>query len=206
MTPVYAVEKGSFRDLVKVLDPRYIMPSRKHFSKVELPRLCNACRAQVEKDVRSVVHYALTTDLWTSRATQPYVSVTIHYISKDWILCARCLQTEYFPDDHTGAMIAQDFNMVLNTCLQRGFSRLLDNMAEFFRPTDQDSGQGSPVDCLSNVSLPLAKVIPIANGQIHSICSETPSHFVQDLLMIEQVKEFAANVYEAFSTSQQLQK
>ncbi|XP_028676113.1 peroxisomal biogenesis factor 3 isoform X1 [Erpetoichthys calabaricus] len=99
-----------------------------------------------------------------------------------------------------------DFNMVLNTCLQRGFSRLLDNMAEFFRPTDQDSGQGSPVDCLSNVSLPLAKVIPIANGQIHSICSETPSHFVQDLLMIEQVKEFAANVYEAFSTPQQLQK
>lgn len=107
MTPVYAVEKGSFRDLVKVLDPRYVMPSRKHFSKVELPRLYNECRAEVEKDVRSVVHYALTTDLWTSRATQPYMSVTIHYISKDWILCARCLQTAYFPDDHTGAMIAQ---------------------------------------------------------------------------------------------------
>ncbi|XP_039618326.1 E3 SUMO-protein ligase ZBED1-like [Polypterus senegalus] len=108
MTPVYAVEKGSFRDLVKVLDPRYVMPSRKHFSKVELPRLYNACRSQVEKDVRSVVHYALTTDLWTSRATQPYMSVTIHYISKDWILCAHCLQTAYFPDDHTGAMIAQE--------------------------------------------------------------------------------------------------
>lgn len=32
---------------------------------------------------------------------------------------------------------------------------------------------------LSAVSLPLAKIIPIVNGQIHSICSETPSHFVQ---------------------------
>lgn len=33
-----------------------------------------------------------------------------------------------------------------------------------------------------------------------------PSHFVQDLLMMEQVKDFAANVYEALSTPQQLEK
>lgn len=32
---------------------------------------------------------------------------------------------------------------------------------------------------LSAVSLPLAKIIPIINGQINTICSETPSHFVQ---------------------------
>lgn len=32
---------------------------------------------------------------------------------------------------------------------------------------------------LSAVSLPLAKIIPIVNGQINTICSETPSHFVQ---------------------------
>lgn len=43
MAPVYIVEKDSFRDLVKVLDPRYVMPGRKHFSKVELPRLYDAC-------------------------------------------------------------------------------------------------------------------------------------------------------------------
>lgn len=30
--------------------------------------------------------------------------------------------------------------------------------------------------------------------------------FFQDLLMMEQVKDFAANVYEAFSTPQQLEK
>ncbi|TRY92469.1 hypothetical protein DNTS_028176 [Danionella cerebrum] len=52
---VGVLEKGSFRDLIKVLDPRYVMPSRKHFSNAELPRLYNACRAQVEKDVSSSV-------------------------------------------------------------------------------------------------------------------------------------------------------
>ncbi|NXM98962.1 PEX3 factor, partial [Sylvia borin] len=99
-----------------------------------------------------------------------------------------------------------DFSTVLSTCLNRGFSRLLDNMAEFFRPTEKDLSQNSSVNSLSSVSLPLAKIIPIINGQIHSVCSETPSHFVQDLLMMEQVKDFAANVYEAFSTPQQLEK
>ncbi|XP_068533324.1 peroxisomal biogenesis factor 3 [Anas acuta] len=99
-----------------------------------------------------------------------------------------------------------DFSTVLSTCLNRGFSQLLDNMAEFFRPTEQDLSQNGSVNSLSSVSLPLAKIIPIINGQIHSVCSETPSHFVQDLLMMEQVKDFAANVYEAFSTPQQLEK
>lgn len=111
MAPVYIVQKDSFRELVKVLDPRYVMPSRKHFSKVELPCLYEVCRAEVEKDVCSVVHYALTTDLWTSRATQPYMSITIHFIRSDWTLCARCLQTAYFPEDHTGVMLAQGMSL-----------------------------------------------------------------------------------------------
>ncbi|XP_051867678.1 peroxisomal biogenesis factor 3 [Pristis pectinata] len=99
-----------------------------------------------------------------------------------------------------------DFNTVLNSCLNRGFSRLLDNMAEFFKPTEEAATQNGRINSLSNVKLPLAKIIPIINGQIHSTCSETPSHFVQDLLLMDQVKDFAANIYEAFSTPQQLEK
>uniref|UniRef100_A0A803VCN8 Peroxisomal biogenesis factor 3 n=1 Tax=Ficedula albicollis TaxID=59894 RepID=A0A803VCN8_FICAL len=39
-----------------------------------------------------------------------------------------------------------DFSTVLSTCLNRGFSRLLDNMAEFFRPTEKDLSQNSSVN------------------------------------------------------------
>lgn len=107
MVPIYLVEKKVFRDLIHTLDPRYVVPSRKYFSRVELPRLYAECRAKVEKEILNVAYYALTTDLWTSRATQPYMSLTIHFIDEDWKLCSRCLQTAYFPDDHTGAAIAQ---------------------------------------------------------------------------------------------------
>uniref|UniRef100_A0A1A8LAS2 Peroxisomal biogenesis factor 3 n=1 Tax=Nothobranchius pienaari TaxID=704102 RepID=A0A1A8LAS2_9TELE len=99
-----------------------------------------------------------------------------------------------------------DFGTILNICLNRAFSLLLDNLAEFFRPPPGDSAPNSAPDSLAAVSLPLAKIIPIINGQINSICSETPSLFVQDLLLNDQVKEFAANVYESFSTPQELQK
>ncbi|XP_038162536.1 E3 SUMO-protein ligase ZBED1-like [Cyprinodon tularosa] len=115
MAPVYIVEKDSFRDLVRTLDPRYVMPSRKHFSKVELPGLYASCRAQVERELCSgATHYGLTTDMWMSRATQPYMSLTIHFI-KDWTLRARCLQTVYFPEDHTGVMLAQGLRDALES-------------------------------------------------------------------------------------------
>lgn len=39
-----------------------------------------------------------------------------------------------------------DFITVLNTCLNRGFSRLLDNLAEFFRPPPGDSAPSCAPD------------------------------------------------------------
>lgn len=115
MAPIYTVEKKGFRELVKTLDPKYIMPSRKHFSDIELPRLYGECRAKVEEELRRVSYYATTTDLWTSRTTQPYMSLTIHFIKEDWTLCSRCLQTSYFPDDHTGVMIANGLREALQS-------------------------------------------------------------------------------------------
>lgn len=38
------------------------------------------------------------------------------------------------------------------------------------------------------------------------VCPSLPVGVSQDLLLNDQVKEFAANVYETFSTPQELQK
>ncbi len=64
------------------------------------------CCAKVKEELQHVEYYALTTDLWTSRVTQPCMSLTVHFINNDWILSSRCLHTSYFPHDHTGVMIA----------------------------------------------------------------------------------------------------
>lgn len=42
------------------------------------------------------------------------MSLTVHFI-QDWTLCSRCLQTCYFPDEHTGEMIARGLKEALES-------------------------------------------------------------------------------------------
>lgn len=102
MMPIYSVGKDGFRKLLNVLDSRYTLPSRHYFSRTALPQLYNSCRAEVENDLKKVTYYAATTDIWSSRTSQLYLSLTIHYIDDHWTLRNKCLQAMYFLEDHTG--------------------------------------------------------------------------------------------------------
>lgn len=90
---------------------------------------------------------------------------------------------------------SSDFHTVMTICLDSGFSRLVDKIAEYFLPAAQPE-QATPMQ-----TLPLAKVIPIVNGLVHNVLADAPNPFLQDLLLKDQVKDFAANVYEAFCQS-----
>jgi hypothetical protein len=104
--PFSLVEEASFQNMLHVLDPRYDLPGRNHFSQTELPLLYEAKRSQVSSELRSVKRFATTSDLWSSQNTIPYVSLTIHYIDSDWKLQSRCLGAQFIPEDHTGENIA----------------------------------------------------------------------------------------------------
>lgn len=107
VVPIYTVEKPGFIHLLKVLDPRYVLPSRKYFSDVALPQLYNSTRQRIAAELDGVSFYSATTDLWSSRVMQPYLSLTLHFINDDWTLRSVCLQTAYFHDEHKGEIIAQ---------------------------------------------------------------------------------------------------
>lgn len=115
MVPIYTVEKPGFINMIKVLDPRYVLPSRKFFSDVALPNLYNSTRQRVAKELQEVSFYSATTDLWSSRTMQPYMSLTVHFVNNDWTLRSVCLQTAYFPEDHTGEIVAQGLRDALNS-------------------------------------------------------------------------------------------
>ncbi|KAL6469047.1 hypothetical protein MHYP_G00225710 [Metynnis hypsauchen] len=105
MVPIYTVSKNGFQNLLLTLDKRYQLPSRTYFSQVAIPELYITCRNKVETELRSVEYYATTTDMWSSRTTEPYQSLTVHFINEHFELKSRCLQTSYFPLDHTGENI-----------------------------------------------------------------------------------------------------
>ena len=48
---------------------------------------------------------ALTTDIWTSRATQSFATTTAHFLDKQWKLTTCVLETVHFPGHHTGKLI-----------------------------------------------------------------------------------------------------
>jgi len=39
MVPLSTVEKDGFREMIKILDPRYVLPSRKYLSQTAIPNL-----------------------------------------------------------------------------------------------------------------------------------------------------------------------
>ena len=68
---MYTVEKSDFKLLVSKLNPRSNLPSRKHFTEVEIPKLYVEVRDIVVKPKFAEVEFlSATTDLWTSQAKQ----------------------------------------------------------------------------------------------------------------------------------------
>lgn len=113
MMPMSAVSGTGFVDMVSILDRRYKIPSRNYFSQVAIPDMYNTCRTSVSFELSGVEYFASTTDLWSSRTTEPYLSFTVHFLSSDFELKTRCLETVYFPESHTGENIAQGLREVL---------------------------------------------------------------------------------------------
>jgi len=56
-----------------------------HFNRVALPALASDVTADIEKELASnLCFFSGTTDLWTSRAGDPYLSFTCHFINPYW--------------------------------------------------------------------------------------------------------------------------
>ena len=86
MLPIQIVEKEGFKTLVKKLDPRYELPTRKYMSKKAMPDLYSVTRQFVQSQIGTTEFFAATTDIWSSSTMEPYLSYTLHCISEDWQL------------------------------------------------------------------------------------------------------------------------
>ncbi|CAI5669823.1 unnamed protein product [Oreochromis niloticus] len=113
MMPINTVSREGFTSLIHKVDQRYRIPSRNYFSHVAIPQMYETCRKTVMFELSQAENYASTTDLWSSRTTEPYMSFTVHFLTEDFELKTRCLETVYFPDSHTSENIAHVLREVL---------------------------------------------------------------------------------------------
>ena len=94
--------------MLKAFDSCYILPSRKTFSSVLIPRLYNDVKEQnILPNLEHAHAMALTTDLWTSHAADQYIWLTVHFIDKDWSMECFTLKNQELPPPHDFGIIAQ---------------------------------------------------------------------------------------------------
>ena len=82
--PFTVVNHTGFTRLLKLVEPRYKLPSDKYFSGTLIPEMYQKVSLKVGDTLSSVSHVSLTTDIWSSVAQDSYINLTCHYISPDF--------------------------------------------------------------------------------------------------------------------------
>ncbi|XP_011406557.1 PREDICTED: zinc finger BED domain-containing protein 1-like [Amphimedon queenslandica] len=110
--PVRMVKGSGFKSLIEILEPGYTIPSRKYFSNL-LQAKYDCCKEVLRVKLEEETSIALTTDIWTSRAVEAYITVTCHYL-EEWALHSYVLTTCSFPERHTGIEIASKLQQIVD--------------------------------------------------------------------------------------------
>ena len=93
MQPATIVEDTEFQSLVRLLDSRYQLPSRRHRVRSLLPDMYTTRALEIKRNLLQISHVALTGDLWTSRTTESYLTITSHFVTSTWELKSLVLET-----------------------------------------------------------------------------------------------------------------
>jgi hypothetical protein len=108
--PYSLVDDVGFRAVLQTAEPRYVMPSRKTFSEEIIPNLFSKTTEAVKSDVQTAAGVAFTTDAWTSRANQGYLSYTAHFLTNNFELKNYCVAVENVDESHTADALAKSLS------------------------------------------------------------------------------------------------
>jgi len=100
MLPISLVDDEAFSEFIHYLEPDYQVPCRQTFC-ARLDGLKTERAKAVKTELASASSVAVTTDIWTSVANEPYISLTAAYITPDWRLICRTLSNEPIEERHT---------------------------------------------------------------------------------------------------------
>lgn len=93
-----SVEKRGFTKLMKLLAPRYPIPSRKTVTSLMEKKYAYLSNL-VKEDLLKVRNVSITTDIWTDKHMRSYLGITVHYhinsLQKNIILGIQELQEKH---------------------------------------------------------------------------------------------------------------
>jgi len=81
-----------------------------------LPKLYDELKEHLKSELNVVNYVAITTDEWTSLANEAYITVTCHFVNKNFELITAVLSTATLatPTNHSAANVAESLMQVLS--------------------------------------------------------------------------------------------
>ena len=114
--PMSIVEDMGFRRFVNILEPKYNLPSRKYITETVIHKIYTGIKEELHKLVHApgVEYYSFTTDVWsTNVASHSLLSLTGHWVDKNFQKISAVLSVEELQGSHTGNHISEKFNIML---------------------------------------------------------------------------------------------
>lgn len=120
------VEEPAFKDLIFLLEPKFVVPCRTTFSRSVIPKIYEELKDEMLKriDFAKATLYAIcmTTDLWTSRSGDSYVAFTLQFLDENFVMQYMTIDCQPFPGKHDAAAIykkVEDIIFELDLCDER---------------------------------------------------------------------------------------
>ena len=114
--PLSLVEDEGFICLLKELEPRYSLPSRRYFTDNVLTELFESLRDTVLQMITGVKYLSFTTDIWsTCVSNESLLSLTAHWITNTFECRAAMLNAARITGSHTGSCIAEKVSEILQS-------------------------------------------------------------------------------------------
>ncbi|XP_060879313.1 zinc finger BED domain-containing protein 4-like [Metopolophium dirhodum] len=107
--PYSIVKDRGFKNLTYTLESKYKLPTRQYLASTAIPQLyskkLSLLKEEINTELNSMQSISFTFDIWTSGAQQPYISLTTHYLTKQFELRNKTLGCSYFLGEHDGKSI-----------------------------------------------------------------------------------------------------
>ena len=108
LMPLSLVDSDRFCDILRQLDPRYVVPSRKQLSTRLLGNMAATTRQRVMDKLGQAQSVCLTIDLWSNRQMRGFIGITGHFIL-NWTMESVMLACKRFTGRHTAENIRQQY-------------------------------------------------------------------------------------------------
>lgn len=156
---------------MKMLEPKYSIPSRLHFSQSGIPKLYNETTANVTKLLRAAEYAAITIDVLMSRMVQSSITMTANVITCEWGMQDIVLQTWLLFESNAWANIA---DVSESFCVEWGLLRenhsitiVIDN-AQNMEVAVKDTRLSPHIKCFVHNSALFSTSLPHSNCRAFS--------------------------------------